>query len=416
LVNRVLINAQFSPQADAIGSEKSQFPRSHTAVSGRRYYDPCKGRFVGRDPIEEQGGLNLYGFCGNNGVNRWDYLGMDVQHLDGNGTSFSDGGFKGTSMSDRLRLMTIPSPGYNSASEDDALAASQVIGTVEIAQSDGSVISISVTRDMASSTDSISSLFTMGTVTFAPGAVGGVAIGQTLIENSNRTMVPLGSAAGSDFAAVNQSSGTQSGGLADISAGGYGAGYDSANRPNDNGYGAVIGDLQKKGALFTNAATVTNLLGSAAVAGPAAIVAAGPALVGAGAAVSIAATALASSPGTAAVVGGATYVVGRFGSVSVTQAAAATPQALANAARLVGAASSNTYYWAANAIVQSNAPNFIRSGVTPDRIMSGINWATQNPSASGLPFNPTFLGGGMAVGGQVYYVIQNPNAPWPPRK
>ena len=26
--------------------------------------------------MKEKGGLNLYGFCGNNGVNRWDYLGM----------------------------------------------------------------------------------------------------------------------------------------------------------------------------------------------------------------------------------------------------------------------------------------------------------------------------------------------------
>ncbi len=57
-------------------ARKTQFPRSHTAVSGRRYYNPSQGRFLGRDPIEEQGGLNLYGFCGNNGVNRWDYLGM----------------------------------------------------------------------------------------------------------------------------------------------------------------------------------------------------------------------------------------------------------------------------------------------------------------------------------------------------
>lgn len=45
---------------------------------GRRYYDPRNGRFVGRDPIEEEGGFNLYGFCGNNGVNRWDRLGMDA--------------------------------------------------------------------------------------------------------------------------------------------------------------------------------------------------------------------------------------------------------------------------------------------------------------------------------------------------
>jgi hypothetical protein len=34
------------------------------------------GRFINRDPISEQGGINLYGFCGNNGVGRWDYLGM----------------------------------------------------------------------------------------------------------------------------------------------------------------------------------------------------------------------------------------------------------------------------------------------------------------------------------------------------
>ena len=42
---------------------------------GHRYYQPRTGRFLNRDPIEESGGLNLYGFCGNNGVNRWDVLG-----------------------------------------------------------------------------------------------------------------------------------------------------------------------------------------------------------------------------------------------------------------------------------------------------------------------------------------------------
>ena len=44
---------------------------------GYRYYDPQLGRFINRDPIEEAGGLNLYGFCGNDGVNRWDFLGME---------------------------------------------------------------------------------------------------------------------------------------------------------------------------------------------------------------------------------------------------------------------------------------------------------------------------------------------------
>jgi uncharacterized protein RhaS with RHS repeats len=44
---------------------------------GFRYYDPKLGRFIGRrDPISEKGGLNLYGFVGNNAINAWDYLGM----------------------------------------------------------------------------------------------------------------------------------------------------------------------------------------------------------------------------------------------------------------------------------------------------------------------------------------------------
>jgi len=41
-----------------------------------RHYDPATGRWPSRDPIEEYGGINLYGFVGNNGVNRWDFLGL----------------------------------------------------------------------------------------------------------------------------------------------------------------------------------------------------------------------------------------------------------------------------------------------------------------------------------------------------
>jgi RHS repeat-associated protein len=42
-----------------------------------RYYDPVTGRWPSRDPIEEQGGINLYGFVGNDGINSWDRLGLD---------------------------------------------------------------------------------------------------------------------------------------------------------------------------------------------------------------------------------------------------------------------------------------------------------------------------------------------------
>ena len=42
-----------------------------------RYYDPLTGRWPSRDPIEEKGGLNLYGFVGNDGVGRFDVLGNE---------------------------------------------------------------------------------------------------------------------------------------------------------------------------------------------------------------------------------------------------------------------------------------------------------------------------------------------------
>ncbi|HVU17217.1 MAG TPA: RHS repeat-associated core domain-containing protein [Candidatus Didemnitutus sp.] len=45
---------------------------------GTRFYSPSLGRFLNRDTIGEQGGLNLYAFCGNNGVGSVDTLGMDV--------------------------------------------------------------------------------------------------------------------------------------------------------------------------------------------------------------------------------------------------------------------------------------------------------------------------------------------------
>jgi RHS repeat-associated protein len=43
---------------------------------GYRYYHPQTGSWINRDPIEEDGGLNLYGFVGNDGVNWVDILGL----------------------------------------------------------------------------------------------------------------------------------------------------------------------------------------------------------------------------------------------------------------------------------------------------------------------------------------------------
>jgi RHS repeat-associated protein len=41
-----------------------------------RYYDPTTGRFLNRDPISYNGGINLYGFAGNNPVNDADPSGF----------------------------------------------------------------------------------------------------------------------------------------------------------------------------------------------------------------------------------------------------------------------------------------------------------------------------------------------------
>jgi RHS repeat-associated protein len=43
---------------------------------GYRYYSPSLGRFINRDPSEESGGINLYGFVGNDPVGRVDLLGL----------------------------------------------------------------------------------------------------------------------------------------------------------------------------------------------------------------------------------------------------------------------------------------------------------------------------------------------------
>jgi uncharacterized protein RhaS with RHS repeats len=62
------------------------------AYYGYRYYDPKNGRWPSRDPIEEEGGINLYGFVGNDGVNKWDLLGLceegDVKNKEVIGVSF----------------------------------------------------------------------------------------------------------------------------------------------------------------------------------------------------------------------------------------------------------------------------------------------------------------------------------------
>ncbi|MCX6856556.1 MAG: hypothetical protein NTV80_16815 [Verrucomicrobia bacterium] len=56
-------------------------PETKLNYYGYRYYNPELGRWISRDPIEERGGVNLYGMVGNDPVNRVDYLGLKTIHI-----------------------------------------------------------------------------------------------------------------------------------------------------------------------------------------------------------------------------------------------------------------------------------------------------------------------------------------------
>jgi RHS repeat-associated protein len=57
----------------------------------QRFYDPNRGRFLSRDPIEEDGGSNLYGFVANDPISNVDVLGLAGYFFDGTGNSRKSG-------------------------------------------------------------------------------------------------------------------------------------------------------------------------------------------------------------------------------------------------------------------------------------------------------------------------------------
>ena len=50
---------------------------------GYRHYNPVLGRWINRDPIQENGGKNLYGYCLNNPVAKFDPLGLAAELYNG---------------------------------------------------------------------------------------------------------------------------------------------------------------------------------------------------------------------------------------------------------------------------------------------------------------------------------------------
>ena len=60
---------------------------------GYRFYSPQLMRWLNRDPIEEDGGLNLYGFCGNNAMSTIDSFGKEVVVINHLGDDPPSGGW-----------------------------------------------------------------------------------------------------------------------------------------------------------------------------------------------------------------------------------------------------------------------------------------------------------------------------------
>jgi hypothetical protein len=73
---------------------KSRLPRSRITIPPKPpagdeeipskfyHYDPSSVSYwPSRDPIEERGGINLYGMVGNDAVGSWDNLGLDPIHV-----------------------------------------------------------------------------------------------------------------------------------------------------------------------------------------------------------------------------------------------------------------------------------------------------------------------------------------------
>ena len=58
-------------------------PETGLYYYGYRFYSPQLMRWLNRDPIEEEGGLNLYGFCGNGSLYSFDPIGEQRTSLPG---------------------------------------------------------------------------------------------------------------------------------------------------------------------------------------------------------------------------------------------------------------------------------------------------------------------------------------------
>jgi RHS repeat-associated protein len=172
---------------------------------GRRYYSPSQGRWLGRDPVEEKGGLHLYGFVGNNPINHYDVLGMIFNAYysapgvgwrtylgDSSNLDIEYGDF--TAMYDMLsNLRSFGGPAEK---------------TYKVTYSDGTTATV-----QAGSSAAAVAAANQATNSFqAPSRGASTGWGTIMIQDAHGNMVPLGSAAANNFADTTTGSGPNSGG------------------------------------------------------------------------------------------------------------------------------------------------------------------------------------------------------------
>lgn len=72
----LLVEGQLFERFNFRYSTKYYDPETKLYYYGHRYYSADLKRWVSRDPMEEKGGKNLYGFVKNTPINTWDILGQ----------------------------------------------------------------------------------------------------------------------------------------------------------------------------------------------------------------------------------------------------------------------------------------------------------------------------------------------------
>ena len=80
-----VLSEEIAPSAEALRSVRYRFQgRERSSATGlvnfrMRWYDPTTGRWLSKDPIGLNGGLNLYSFCGGNPLNDIDPYGLEKE-------------------------------------------------------------------------------------------------------------------------------------------------------------------------------------------------------------------------------------------------------------------------------------------------------------------------------------------------